>query len=330
MKQIITMLLVLMFVYAVNGQTVFDSFDTFVDSNYVTSSLGVSDSSRVYPFEEHQIVSQGQGALGLKYKVELIEAWGGSATLQLRDRKDTGLWDFSGYNSLSFSFYNKVPSSWPGAAQLCIILYDASNVKNIESTSLDGTEWWYSFLRVLDMDTGWNKIVIPLKDIGSAADNCNCGTGFWLTNQGGIEGNGKLDLNKIRGIGIEVFAQDPVHPDHGGVVHGEFILDNLELISNTTSVLTTEKIPEKFVLNQNFPNPFNPTTTIEFYLPKQSQVRLEVFNTLGQQVKSLVNENLSPGKHNVKFNAGGLSSGVYFYCLQTGDFLTTKKMILTK
>ncbi|MEJ2616226.1 MAG: T9SS type A sorting domain-containing protein [Ignavibacteriaceae bacterium] len=330
MKQTLTILLVIMLACIAKSQTVFDSFDTFIDSNYVTSSGGVNDSSRIHPFEEHQIVSKGQGALGLKYKVEMVEAWGGSAILQLRVLEDTGVWDFSGYNSLSFSFNNKVPCSWPGAAQLRIILYDASDVKDIDTTSLEGTEWWYSFLQVLDVDTGWNKIVIPLKNVGSAAKVGNGGTGFWLTGQHGIEGNGKLDLNKIRGIGIEVFSQDPVHPDHYGDVNGEFILDNLELISNTTSVLTTDKIPEKFVLNQNYPNPFNPTTTIEFYLPKQSQVMLNVFNTLGQQVKSLINEDLSSGKHSVRFDASGLSSGVYLYRFQTNNFHVIKKMILAK
>jgi hypothetical protein len=328
MKQTLTILLVIMLACIAKSQTVFDSFDTFIDSNYVTSSGGVSDSSRIHPFEEHQIVSKGQGALGLNYKVEMVEAWGGSAILQLRVLEDTGVWDFSGNNSLSFSFNNKVPCNWPGAAQLRIILYDASNVKDIDTTSLEGTEWWYSFLQVLDIDTGWNKIVIPLKNAGSAAKSG--GTGFWLTGEHGIEGNGKLDLNKIRGIGIEVFSQDPVHPDHDGTVHGEFILDNLELISNTTSVLTTDKIPEKFVLNQNYPNPFNPTTTIEFYLPKQSQVMLNVFNTLGQQVKSLINEDLSSGKHSVRFDASGLSSGVYLYRFQTNNFHVIKKMILAK
>jgi len=330
MKQNLTMLLFLIFVYSAKCQTLFDSFDTFVDSNYVTSSVGVTDSSRVYPFEEHQIVFQGQGALGLEYKVELTEAWGGSAIIQLRNPEDTGLWSFSGYDSLSFYFYNKVTCSWQNGVQLRIILYDASNVDDLGDTSLNGTEWRYSFLNVLDNNAGWKKIVIPLKNVGSDADNGDGGTGFWLTGSNGIEGNNTLNLNKIRGIGIQVFAYDDVHPDHGGTAQGEFIIDNMELIGNVTSVSTDRQILEKFTLSQNYPNPFNPTTTIEFNLPKQSNVRVDVFNTLGQQVKSLVNGEFSAGEHSVKFDAGALSSGVYFYRLQTGDFLEIKKMILTR
>jgi Secretion system C-terminal sorting domain len=88
--------------------------------------------------------------------------------------------------------------------------------------------------------------------------------------------------------------------------------------------------PSEFSLSQNYPNPFNPSTNISFSLPASSKVNLSVFNTAGQQVAELVNENLSAGTYEYQFNAGKLTSGVYFYRLTTDQFTYTKKMILVK
>jgi flagellar hook assembly protein FlgD len=99
-------------------------------------------------------------------------------------------------------------------------------------------------------------------------------------------------------------------------------------------------IPESFALKQNYPNPFNPTTTIEFSLPIAADVQLTVFNILGQQVASLINEQVSAGNHSILWNANGsngmkLSSGIYFYMLKASGvdgngFQQIKKMILLK
>ncbi|MFH0736607.1 MAG: T9SS type A sorting domain-containing protein [bacterium] len=83
-------------------------------------------------------------------------------------------------------------------------------------------------------------------------------------------------------------------------------------------------------LLQNYPNPFNPTTIISFTLPKSDFVKLELYNTLGQKVKSLLDENLESGLHKIEFNANNLASGIYFYKLVTSNYTETKKMILQK
>jgi hypothetical protein len=99
-----------------------------------------------------------------------------------------------------------------------------------------------------------------------------------------------------------------------------------------------EEIPTSFSLEQNFPNPFNPTTTIQFSLPKSGDVTLKIYNLLGEEVKTLVDEYREAGNHSVQFNANNLSSGIYFYRLQVLDpetssgqgFVETKKMLLLK
>jgi hypothetical protein len=91
----------------------------------------------------------------------------------------------------------------------------------------------------------------------------------------------------------------------------------------------------KFELSQNYPNPFNPTTTIKYAIPKsvnghQSLVRLSVYDVLGNEVATLVNKRQAPGNYSIKFDASKLSSGIYFYRLQNGSFVVTKKMILLR
>jgi hypothetical protein len=89
-------------------------------------------------------------------------------------------------------------------------------------------------------------------------------------------------------------------------------------------------IPEKYNLSQNYPNPFNPTTLLRFSLPNSSFVKLKVYNLLGEEVKTLLNEYKAKGFHNITFDASGLPSGIYIYRLITGEYTSSKKMILEK
>jgi hypothetical protein len=95
-------------------------------------------------------------------------------------------------------------------------------------------------------------------------------------------------------------------------------------------VLVDNPAPLGFALHQNFPNPYNPVTTITYSLPIKSQVELVVYNTLGEEVKQLVNGVKEAGSYSVELNATSLPSGIYFYRLQAGSFVETKKMVLMK
>ena len=93
---------------------------------------------------------------------------------------------------------------------------------------------------------------------------------------------------------------------------------------------TTNNIPAEFALSQNYPNPFNPTTTINYSVSKSGAVVLKVYNIMGKEVETLVNEQKTAGNYEVKFNASKLATGVYFYQLKSGDFISTKKLVLLK
>ena len=91
-----------------------------------------------------------------------------------------------------------------------------------------------------------------------------------------------------------------------------------------------QNIPKEIKLEPNYPNPFNPSTMIRFTLPKPSEVKIEVYNTSGQRVEILINQRMAAGTHKVEFTAQNLSSGVYFYRIEAGEFQDVKKMILLK
>lgn len=92
----------------------------------------------------------------------------------------------------------------------------------------------------------------------------------------------------------------------------------------------SNEVPAGYSLSQNYPNPFNPSTNLEFGISDLEFVSLKIFNTLGREVATLVNERLSAGTYKYSFDASGLTSGIYFYTLKAGKFTETKRMILVK
>jgi hypothetical protein len=101
-------------------------------------------------------------------------------------------------------------------------------------------------------------------------------------------------------------------------------------VSNTVGVQQGVPPVLKFDLAQNFPNPFNPSTKIDFDVPQSGLVKLTVYNVIGQEVAELINTTVSAGQHEVTFNASSLPSGAYFYKLQQGNSVMVKKMLVMK
>ena len=89
-------------------------------------------------------------------------------------------------------------------------------------------------------------------------------------------------------------------------------------------------MPRNFALSQNYPNPFNPTTMINYSVAKESNVTIKIYDVMGREVETLVNENKEPGNYEVNFNAQNLASGIYFYKMNAGDFTSIKKLTLLK
>jgi hypothetical protein len=148
-----------------------------------------------------------------------------------------------------------------------------------------------------------------------------------------MEESYSFNLSETSEKAVQKTVLDLTNFDHrsrlksAGIISPRF---TLEVRQGTALYSPTMDVPNEFTLNQNYPNPFNPSSTIRFGVPEAADVRLEVFNMLGQKVATLVNEKLQAGYHSAQFNAGHFSSGVYIYRIQAGSFVQTKKMMLIK
>jgi hypothetical protein len=130
----------------------------------------------------------------------------------------------------------------------------------------------------------------------------------------------------------------PLWPAHGtlrndlGAYGGPtpFLVDTASGLTDVKNRFEQYKVVNTIQLHQNYPNPFNPSTTINYALPKPEHVTITVYNTLGQEIETLVDKYMPIGHHQVEFNGQNLPSGVYFYRLEAGDLIQTRKMLLVK
>jgi len=142
----------------------------------------------------------------------------------------------------------------------------------------------------------------------------------YLINCNGIE-EGDYYLRLFSTVNDEVmYSISEIQKDNVSLEKQNFILRNFK----------GEVSPIDFTLEQNYPNPFNPSTTILYQIPQDGIVTLKIYDILGAEVATLVNEQKVAGKYEVNFNASQLASGVYIYKIQAGDFVSSKKMILIK
>jgi hypothetical protein len=135
---------------------------------------------------------------------------------------------------------------------------------------------------------------------------------------------------KISGLAPNVVYYWRVAAGHAGKLSNWSQVRFFATITSTVRETTNGEIPVDFKLEQNFPNPFNPTTTIAFALPQSSSVELIIYDTKGAFVAELINHHFAAGKYEVDWKANSLTSGVYFYRLRAGEFVATKTMLFIK
>ncbi len=143
----------------------------------------------------------------------------------------------------------------------------------------------------------------------------------------GIELIGVQYPLKIKVEGLGIILSDETGKETTRLISGEEVSLNTEL---GKLMVTVNVLPLVYALEQNYPNPFNPATTIRFSIPEEVYVNLSIYNLLGEKVKEIKNEMMKPGNYDIRFNAADLATGIYFYRLEAGSFLETKKMLLVK
>jgi hypothetical protein len=161
---------------------------------------------------------------------------------------------------------------------------------------------------------------------------------FVNSQRGWIAGDGGTILSTEDGGGTWQTEDSGIPYYLGGIsaVEGEVwaVGGSAVILHNNYSAVSVENprspVISNYELLQNHPNPFNPSTHIRFALPEESHVKLEIYNTLGERIATLVDEPRPTGYYTEQFDAAGLASGLYFYRLAAGDFVETKKLILLK
>jgi hypothetical protein len=179
------------------------------------------------------------------------------------------------------------------------------------------SEYHFDWVTFTSDSVGW-----IVGTLGSILKTVNAGASWELVPSGTT-----VDLRMI-------YFKDP---NHGYIVgdSGTVLLYDTSYVTSVNKKQTNVKYGN-FEIYQNYPNPFNPNTLIRFNLPFSSNVKIEVFNSLGEKVKELLNEQRSAGSYDLNFNSSGLASGVYFYRIEAksidskSEFRDSKKMVLLK
>ena len=131
-------------------------------------------------------------------------------------------------------------------------------------------------------------------------------------------------------IGFNSSTLNNVNIDYSS---GVFDSNNSNLVLSVNSITEVEthaSLPSNFELGQNYPNPFNPSTVIKYSIPFNSFVQIKVFDVIGREINTLVKGQMNAGTYNITLNADNMPSGIYFYRIEAGNFVQTKKMILLK
>ncbi len=272
---------------------------------------------------------------------DLIVVLGFNGTAQTYDPNEPTLSDLD-FLSPHFGYWLKTSASgtltYPGLVPLVTDPFAGADFKAVPQSGVIPTPEWidmYGEGIILDGE------LVPAGSMIEVFDEDGNLCGSATVEQGGVVkftpiyfdlGSTPVDEGTQRGgrVNFSVNGQ-PVNEDYQIEQFGQ----RLQLGQFTSLQRTSAELPTDFVLKQNFPNPFNPATLIEFNVPKTEFVSLEVFNLLGERVNTLVNRSLPVGSYGVTWNGDDsegnvVPSGIYFYRLTAGDFTETKKMMLVK
>jgi hypothetical protein len=244
-----------------------------------------------------------------KMSTEVLQTWDNTGMAWVNSNMDTYTYDSSGrqINDLNQTWFN---NAWVNFAQY-VDVFDA----NGNETEYDEQSW---------NGSGWTNTYVYTATYNS--DNTYA-TELEQYYTGGV-------LSDEYGYSYTYDSNGNVATETDQVWNGSVLVNSYRYTYSynlvTTGIAGNKNTPTKFELSQNYPNPFNPTTTINFSVPASSFVTIKVYDILGREIASLVNEQKAAGSYDVQFNGNNLSSGVYLYRMQAGSFVQTRKLMLMK
>jgi len=289
------------------GPNIYDF--TFVDmqdlspiNNYQVSAIPILDAR--YPSNAH---TMGEGLQNIVenpifYSSNDSTYFLGYATIESEYR-------FTHY--MPYELFNKFPITYGSSFNQSIEIWDTTYDLSWQITQAS----FYTSQQEMAVD-GYGTLKLPGKELAC------------LRQKRDYADYGYKEFFYFTREGILLVVTDvPTNEPDTGVVNGDY---EVMLSWNCISVEVEENIPLEYGLEQNYPNPFNPNTTISFSIPERANVNLKVYDILGNELVTLINEETEAGSYNISFNSNGLSTGVYFYQLVSSDFVETKKMLLIK
>jgi hypothetical protein len=213
----------------------------------------------------------------------------------------------------------------PGSADSISFISDSNTPVTIGTVTIIDGALTYFWNGNIDEVRVWN--IARTKFQIQSTMNDTLTSEYYSTADSGLVAYWRCDV--LEDLGINADGPDDIRDFSVFQNHGDLSGDAvLEIVTSVES--NNSEIPSSFELEQNYPNPFNPSTTINYSIPASSFVTLKLYDVLGNEIANLVNEEKEAGRYSVEFNATTLPSGIYFYRLQAGSFVETKKMVLMK
>jgi len=274
-----------------------------MEENYYPLDFAVTDPNHIYigtfcyqSCNDVKYLYTSNG--GLNWHFKSFTPMGNEIGMSAPSMKLDNLFGFATYESWYTYIYKTTNGgiNW-SIPQLFTTGEGAISIVNIDSSSIWFCRTLYNVLKTTNDGGNWFAMSVPPHDSDMVVDYQ-----FLRRN------------NKIYGWAVTGYGR---------------IFKLVEEIPIGINVISSE-IPKSFVLHQNYPNPFNPVTKIKFEIPRSSNVKVTVYNVLGQLIKVLLDENRVPGSYSEEFDGANLPSGLYIYRIESGDFTESKKMLLVK
>jgi len=257
---------------------------------------------------------------------------------------NAGFEDWIDENTPQYWNTNNLPSTWITVSRSANA-YSGSYAARIEIPDFNGFPI-YPVLTVTFPVTQYDQVLNGYYQFYPVGNEVVLSVYAYYFKDGFLTGSGSIDLD----AGVSSYTSFSFDPSAGYSGTPDSLWIQFEMVSNSgtnpgigsyalidqlslggaSDLKQINRNLSDYSLKQNYPNPFNPTTTISFSIPKTSRVTLEIYNSLGEKVSTLVSETLSAGKYNYEWDSEGLASGIYFYKMVADNFTEIRKMILLK
>ncbi|MFC1568875.1 T9SS type A sorting domain-containing protein [bacterium] len=319
MLRIYQIFVLFLFPLLLSSQILINNFDGAATNETINWTEVERDPSSLEIKDDSTDAHEGVAALYATTLIGSLNSWGSFAQIGYRMPEGGSPMDWTDSDELSLWINVYLEPNLPENFVFRVHLFDQPSSGDSEE------QYLYEHADIVDAEQGWIELKIPLVERETDGTVLPNDEGFVLFPKGwgGGEYNDEvLNLDKLVGYS---FALVTTGLDEDEI---EVAFDNFTRNDCCSTIITDFDNHKNYCLSANFPNPFNPSTEIQYQIPYASHVQLTVFNLLGQKVHTLVNRTQIAGAYNITFHAGDLSSGIYFYRLQADDFVQINRMIL--